>query len=128
MTLVALAAILLIPLALAYFAAPGWLTATAMLTATVAVFWSSAHPAVGVLGVLITLPLAVAAIPALRQKLVSDRLFNWFRKVLPTMSDTEREALDSGTTWWDAELFSGRPKWKRLMKHPAPSLSAEEQA
>jgi len=44
------------------------------------------------------------------------------------MSDTEREALESGTTWWDAELFSGRPKWRKLLAHPKPSLSAEEQA
>jgi len=43
-----------------------------------------------------------------RRLLISDRLYGWFRKSLPRMSTTEREALDAGTVWWDAEIFSGR--------------------
>ncbi|KAA9132032.1 acyl-CoA dehydrogenase [Marinihelvus fidelis] len=68
------------------------------------------------------------SIRPLRRLLISNRLLPIFRKVLPKMSDTEREALDAGTVWWDAELFSGRPRWRRLLKTPAPSLSAREQA
>ena len=128
MTLIALALVLLVPLALAYFAAPAWLAALAMTALAVAAFWFGLQPAVGIIAALIALPLAVAAIPPLRRALLTDRLFDWFRKVLPAMSSTEREALESGTTWWDAELFSGRPKWRKLMQHPKPSLSAEEQA
>ncbi len=44
------------------------------------------------------------------------------------MSDTEREALEAGTVWWEAEIFSGRPDWQRMLGFAAPSLSAEEQA
>jgi acyl-CoA dehydrogenase len=44
------------------------------------------------------------------------------------MSDTEREALEAGTVWWDADLFSGRPDWKKLLSAPPPKLTAEEQA
>ncbi|MDT8449041.1 MAG: acyl-CoA dehydrogenase [Wenzhouxiangellaceae bacterium] len=124
----ALLAVVLIPLALAYFAATAWLAAVVTTAVAAAAFWRGLHPAVGIVAVLIALPLIVAAIPPLRRALVTDRLFDWFRKVLPAMSDTEREALESGTTWWDAELFSGRPDWKKLMRHPAPSLSADEQA
>lgn len=51
-----------------------------------------------------------------------------YRTMLPSMSDTEREALEAGNVWWDGELFSGMPDWNRLMSFPAPSLSDEEQA
>ena len=47
---------------------------------------------------------------------------------MPTMSVTEREAMAAGTVWWDADLFSGRPSWKKLLTVPAPKLSDEEQA
>jgi len=68
------------------------------------------------------------SIKPLRRLLISDRLFGWFRKALPRVSDTEQEALDAGTVWWDAEIFSGRPRWKMLLKTPAPALSEKEQA
>lgn len=51
-----------------------------------------------------------------------------YRTMLPSMSDTEREALEAGSVWWDGELFSGMPDWDRLMSFPAPKLSEEEQA
>lgn len=51
-----------------------------------------------------------------------------YRTMLPSMSDTERDALEAGNVWWDGELFSGMPDWDRLMSFPAPKLSDEEQA
>jgi len=77
--------------------------------------------------------LAVAAmlllgVPRLRRQYVTAPLLRRFRKVMPTMSDTEREALEAGSVWWDAELFSGQPHWGRLLRLPRPHLSAEEQA
>ena len=68
------------------------------------------------------------AITPLRRLLISDRLYGVFRKVLPTVSETEQEALEAGTVWWDAEIFSGRPRWRKLLKVPAPSLTEKEQA
>jgi acyl-CoA dehydrogenase len=47
---------------------------------------------------------------------------------MPAMSDTERAALEAGTVWWEAELFTGRPDWRRLRGFPAPRLTPEEQA
>ncbi len=44
------------------------------------------------------------------------------------MSQTEKEALEAGTVWWEAELFKGKPDWKKLHNIQAPKLSAEEQA
>ena len=68
------------------------------------------------------------SITPLRRLLISDRLYSLFRNALPRVSDTEQEALDAGTVWWDAEIFSGRPRWKNLLKYPAPSLTEKEQA
>ncbi|HWA37734.1 MAG TPA: acyl-CoA dehydrogenase, partial [Burkholderiales bacterium] len=70
----------------------------------------------------------VLNVPALRRALVSDRILAVYRKILPDMSQTEKEAIDAGTVWWDADLFSGRPDWNKLLATPAPKLTAEEQA
>jgi acyl-CoA dehydrogenase len=43
------------------------------------------------------------------------------------MSQTEREAIEAGTVWWDADLFSGRPDWRKLLEAPQPRLTPEEQ-
>ena len=77
---------------------------------------------------IITLSLAGFAVKPLRRLLISNRLFSVYRKVMPKLSSTEREALEAGTVWWDAELFSGKPRWRRLLRQPAPSLSEREQA
>jgi len=65
---------------------------------------------------------------ALRRSLISRPLRKWTRRVLPAMSDTEREAIEAGTVWWDAELFSGKPDWRVLHAQPKAVLSGEEQA
>jgi acyl-CoA dehydrogenase len=67
-------------------------------------------------------------LPALRRRLLSNPVLAVYRRILPDMSPTEKEAIDAGTVWWDADLFSGRPDWERLLATPAPRLTAEEQA
>ncbi|MBD3670612.1 MAG: acyl-CoA dehydrogenase [Gammaproteobacteria bacterium] len=62
----------------------------------------------------------------LRSRVLSAPLFRVFKRMLPAMSRTEKEALDAGTVWWEGEIFSGRPNWKELHSYPAPSLSPEE--
>ncbi|WP_026258815.1 acyl-CoA dehydrogenase [Uliginosibacterium gangwonense] len=64
----------------------------------------------------------------LRRAMISRPVFSAYKKILPQMSDTEREALEAGTVWWEGELFGGRPNWSKLMAYPVPKLSAEEQA
>ena len=63
-----------------------------------------------------------------RREKITRPLLAVYRKMLPSMSDTEREALEAGSVWWDGELFSGMPDWDKLMSFPAPRLSEEEQA
>jgi len=67
-------------------------------------------------------------LPDLRRRLFSAPLFQWFQKTLPPMSETERDAIEAGTVWWDGELFSGRPDWNTLLAYPAVALTEEEQA
>ncbi|MDT8386788.1 MAG: acyl-CoA dehydrogenase [Thiogranum sp.] len=71
---------------------------------------------------------AVVSVPRLRQQVISAPLLERFRKMMPAVSETEREALEAGSTWWETDLFSGSPDWKKLLAYPAPSLSEEEQA
>jgi len=73
----------------------------------------------------IALPLNL---PDWRRSSISTPLFHWFKKVLPPISDTEQEALDAGTVWWDGDLFSGRPDWNKLHAFPKPTLNEEEKA
>ncbi|KGS11997.1 acyl-CoA dehydrogenase, partial [Pseudomonas coronafaciens] len=88
--------------------APGWL---------LTVFW--------LLWLALFIPLIL---PDLRRKHFTTPMFSWFQKVLPPMSETERDAIDAGTVWWDGELFSGRPDWDKLLAYPKVRLTEEEQA
>ena len=67
-------------------------------------------------------------IKSLRQTFITKPFLLVYRRLLPSMSSTEKEALEAGTVWWEGELFTGGPKWNKLMSARAPRLSAEEQA
>ena len=66
-------------------------------------------------------------LPLVRRGAISGPLFRIFRKVLPPMSQTEREAIEAGTVWWEAELFSGRPDWRKLLSVQRTPLRPDEQ-
>jgi acyl-CoA dehydrogenase len=68
-------------------------------------------------------PLAVGSV---RRLLLTPRLLDLFKRILPSMSATERDALEAGTTWWDADLFSGQPDWSKLLAYARPALTVEE--
>jgi acyl-CoA dehydrogenase len=55
-------------------------------------------------------------------------IYGWAKGVLPTLSETEREAIEAGDVWWDAEIFTGNPDWSKLLAVPEARLSVEEQA
>lgn len=76
--------------------------------------------------VFIALTIALA-IPKLRRSLVSDAVLTMYRRVMPAMSQTEREAIEAGTVWWDGQLFSGRPDWASLLETPLSALTVDEQ-
>ena len=120
----------LIALALAYTRAPLWAWTVAATGWAVAITGTDALPgwllALGWVG--LGAATLVLNLPAIRRALITGRIFSIYRQLLPPMSRTEREAIEAGTVWWDAELFGGRPQWRRLLDTPAPRLTAEEQA
>jgi acyl-CoA dehydrogenase len=63
-----------------------------------------------------------------RRDYITKPLFSFARNVLPSMSDTEREALEAGDVWWDADLFTGNPDWSKLLAFPQAALTEEEKA
>ncbi|MCA6125947.1 acyl-CoA dehydrogenase [Bradyrhizobium sp. WSM 1704] len=63
-----------------------------------------------------------------RRDRITKPIFSWARGVLPTMSDTEREALEAGDVWWDADLFTGNPDWSKFLAYPPAKLTDEEHA
>jgi acyl-CoA dehydrogenase len=71
---------------------------------------------------------ALILVRPLRRALLSQPFFAAYKRVLPQMSATERDALEAGTVWWEGELFRGRPDWNKLLSYPQPKLTAVEQA
>jgi acyl-CoA dehydrogenase len=67
-------------------------------------------------------------VASFRRDWVTKPIFAWARRVLPSLSETEREAIEAGDIWWDADLFGGNPDWTKLIAFPPAALSAEEQA
>ena len=63
---------------------------------------------------------------AFRRNQISKPLLAKVRAILPPLSNTEKDALEAGTVGWDAELFSGNPRWHTLLSFPRTQLSNEE--
>ncbi|WP_445404616.1 acyl-CoA dehydrogenase [Acinetobacter vivianii] len=80
------------------------------------------------LGVPIIIASIILLITPLRDALISRPAFKVLSNAMPSMSTTEREALDAGTSWWEKELFMGAPDWEKFDQYPYPVLSTEEQA
>src|SRR5437868_5444774 len=103
--------------ALMLFQVPGWAWLAAIVLWIAIGYGANVVGAVAsaVLLILFGAPVVILATAALRRALVTPHIFGLFKRILPSMSDTERDALEAGTTWWDADLFSGRPDWKKFM-------------
>lgn len=77
---------------------------------------------------LLVVVIVIFAVKDIRLNLVSRSTFKMFKRVLPPLSQTEREAMEAGDVWWDGELFSGNPDWQVLHSYPKPELSEKERA
>jgi acyl-CoA dehydrogenase len=64
----------------------------------------------------------------LRREKITARLFEIYKSMVPAISATERDALETGSVSWDGELFTGLPNWTDLMSMPPPTLTEAEQA
>src|SRR5450631_2774864 len=106
------------------------LSFTAAFTVLLLAYAILGNPAGLWLGLLVILLLCfwLLNLRPLRIVLISGPFMKTYRRLLPSMSDTERDALEAGTVWWDGELFTGNPDWRKLRDAAPPRLSAEEQA
>jgi acyl-CoA dehydrogenase len=103
---------------------------TISFTVLMVAYWLVGHPSgvwQGLLWLLLILFWLLNLRP-LRIALISRPFMRSYRRLLPAMSQTERDALEAGTVWWEGELFTGNPDWRKLHTAPPPRLSAEEQA
>ena len=88
-----------------------------MFTAAIAIILAigTALDVVSTLGwvvfLLVALPLNIASV---RQQYLTKPLLKLYRKIMPEMSSTEKEAIDAGTTWWESDLFRGNPDWHKF--------------
>lgn len=117
-------------LALVYVEASAlsWLAFMIVWVAAVRVSGAAGVAATTLWAIVLVLPALVFAVKPLRRAWLTKPVLDVFRKILPEMSPTERDAIEAGTVWWDAELFSGRPHWDKLLGYGPATLTAEEQA
>lgn len=102
---------------------------TATITAAVVMTAGWTLDVVGPISWIVFLVIALQLnISAFRQNVISRPLMKVYRGIMPEMSSTEKEAIEAGTTWWEADLFAGNPNWKKLHNYPVARLSADEQA
>ncbi len=105
-----------------------WTVAMTAVLAGFAVFTSVSILAIVVLSVLF----AAFAIPLnykpIRRRWLSAPFLVMYRKMLPTLSETEQVALEAGTVGWEGELFAGNPNWNTLLEQRWPDLTETEQA
>ena len=115
--------------ALAYGRAPFFAWFVAGLVWLSGLAWVGAWPTGAVLLTLLAYVaiMGVFLVPSLRKSLISEPILSAFRKALPSMSQTEKDALEAGTVWWEGDLFAGAPNWQKLLAYPWPKLSEEEQ-
>ncbi len=102
-----------------------------ILGAVLFLFTFSGIAGIATLVILWALFLAVVVplnLPHIRQKYFSQPLLDFMRAAMPSISKTEQEALDAGSTWWEVDLFSGKPDYAKIRELPASKLSEEEQA
>jgi len=116
--------------ALAYRRAPFFAWAGVGLAWLAGFAWVAGWPPVAAAAALLLYAAVVGVflLPPLRRSLVTAPVFRQFRGALPSMSQTEKDALEAGTVWWEGELFAGRPDWAKLLAYPWPTLTDEERA
>lgn len=102
---------------------------SALLGITLLVFSFTDLASIGSLLILWVLYLAIVTplnINTFRINKISLPIKELMAKAMPPISQTEQEALDAGSVWWEGEIFSGIPDYSKLRDLPKPQLTDEE--
>lgn len=67
-------------------------------------------------------------VPKWRRRFLIAPILKRYAKMLPAMSQTEKEAISAGSIAFEGELFTGKPNWKEFLRAPVCQLTQEEQA
>ena len=80
-----------------------------------------------VVAVVVAVPFVVLLLKPLRRLLITNTIVSLLKKlnILPEISETERVALEAGSTWVDKELVSGKPDFKSIAREPYKKASGE---
>jgi len=128
MVLITVLAVLLLALVLLY-AGQGlwaWVAPIGILLACWALRGIDSPVAFAIVAVAFVLLAIVFGLAPIRRVIVSGPVMRFMAPFFPRMSDTERTALEAGTVWWDADLFSGAPDWRKLLHFQPKPLSDKE--
>ncbi|MDX1639114.1 MAG: acyl-CoA dehydrogenase [Balneolaceae bacterium] len=114
---------LIVAILYAYMGAPLWIWAISGLVA----LYGAGAP-VWLISTYVVLCL-IFNIKPVRRALVTSPIMKLLDALnfLPTISETERTAIEAGNVWVDGELFSGKPDLEKLAHEDYPDLSKEEQ-
>ena len=119
---------LVIAIALAY-AGRSWWAWSAGWILPLAQWWSRGGSWGLAIVAVVWLAVAIATgVPAIRRRVLTGPAMRALASRFPRLGDTERVALEAGTTWWDAELFSGAPDWDRIVRFAPRPLTERERA
>ncbi len=122
--------LLAVLLGLAYFQTPLiiWTVILGLAVLLVTLLGSLGFVSLAITWIIYLAMTLLATLKQWRLKYISQPFIRALQKKMPTMSETEREALEAGDVWWEKDLFCGRPQWQKLLAMPQAKLTAEEQA
>lgn len=103
-----------------------WSVAIALVYACLAFSTILGSTGIAIFGALTVAMLAFSFITPLRCTTISRSLFKVMKQKLPHLSDTEQIAISAGDTWWETQLFRGRPNWNQLMSFEYTRLTESE--
>src|SRR5579864_2440862 len=105
-----------------------WTLIMSLVLLLVTIFGSAGFIILGISWLLFLAAALFANLKNIRQKYFTKSFIKTLQKRMPSISQTEREAIEAGNVWWEKDLFCGRPQWKKFLNMPKPTLSKEEQA
>jgi acyl-CoA dehydrogenase len=124
-----LAILLGVVLGLAFFSVAAWIwtLSIAAVLILIGIFGTLGFFTLAICWIVLIAVAAFANLPKQRLQYFSKPVIQKLAPRMPSISRTEREAIEAGDVWWEQDLFCGSPDWKKLLAIPAPRLTTEEQ-